>query len=146
MAQVVMAQVASWALQRGVYQALAGSLDLTTLLGGVRVYDRAPQAAPYPFITLGQSVVRDWSTGTEDGAEHNLTLHVWSRSGGKKQVLEIIEAIKGVLHDQPLLLPDHHLINLRHELSEARLDPDGDTFHGIVRYRAVTEPAQAAAA
>lgn len=141
-----MAEVASWALQRGVYQALAGSVDLTTLLGGVRVYDDAPQAAPYPFITLGQSVVRDWSTGTEDGAEHNLTLHVWSRSGGKKQVLEILEAIRAVLHDQPLMLADHHLVNLRHEFSEARLDPDGDTFHGIVRYRAVTEPAQAVAA
>ena len=141
-----MAAVASWALQRGVYQALAGSLELTTLLGGDRVYDDAPQAAASPFITLGQSVIRDWSTGTEDGAEHSLTLHVWSRSGGKKQALEIIEAIKAVLHDQPLMLPDHHLVNLRHELSEARLDPDGDTFHGIVRYRAVTEPAQAVAA
>ena len=141
-----MAEVASWALQRGVYQALAGSVGLTTLLGGVRVYDDAPQAAPYPFITLGQSVVRDWSTGTEDGAEHDLTLHVWSRSGGKKQVHQIIEAITTVLHDQPLALSDHHLVNLRHELSEARLDPDGDTFHGIVRYRAVTEPDQAVAA
>jgi hypothetical protein len=141
-----MTAVASWALQRGVYQALAGSLNLTTLLGGVRIYDDAPQAAPYPFITLGQSVVRDWSTGTEDGGEHNLTLHVWSRAGGKKQVHEIIEAIRTVLHDQPLMLADHHLVNLRHEFSEARLDPDGDTFHGIVRYRAVTEPAQAEAA
>ena len=141
-----MAEVASWALQRGVYQALAGSLDLTTLLGGVRVYDDAPQAALYPFITLGQSVIRDWSTGTEDGAEHNLTLHVWSCSGGKKQALEIIEVIRAVLHDQPLALADHHLVNLRHEFSEVRLDPDGDTFHGIVRYRAVTEPAQAVAA
>jgi Protein of unknown function (DUF3168) len=141
-----MAEVASWTLQRGVYQALAGSVDLTTLLGGVRVYDDAPQAAPYPFITLGQSVVRDWSTGTEDGAEHNLTLHVWSGSGGKKQVLEILEAIRAVLHDQPLMLADHHLVNLRHEFSEARLDPDGDTFHDIVRYCAVTEPAQAVAA
>lgn len=141
-----MAEVASWAVQRGVCQALAGSSNLTTLLGGTRIYDDAPQAAPYPFVTLGQSVIRDWSTGTEDGAEHSLTLHVWSRSGGKKQVHEIIEAIKAVLHDQPLMVADHHLINLRHELSEARLDPDGDTFHGIVRYRAVTEPEQQAAA
>jgi Protein of unknown function (DUF3168) len=141
-----MAEVGSWALQRGVYQALTGSLDLTRLLGGVRVYDHAPQSAPYPFITLGQSVIRDWSTGTEDSAEYNLTFHIWSRSGGKKQVHEIIETIKDVLPDQPLMLPDHHLINLRHEFSEARLDPDGDTFHGVVRYRVVTEPAQAAAA
>jgi hypothetical protein len=43
-------------------------------------------------------------------------------------------------------LVDHELVNLRHEFSEARPDPDGDTFHGIVRYRAVTEPSQAQAA
>ncbi len=65
-----MAEAASWALQRSVYQALAGSSDLTTLLGGARIYDDAPQGAAFPFITLGQSVIRDWSTGTEDGAEH----------------------------------------------------------------------------
>lgn len=141
-----MAEFASWALQRGIYQALAGSSDLTARLGGARIYDDAPQSAAYPFITLGQSVIRDWSTGTEDGDEHDLTLHVWSRGGGKKEVLEIMEAVKGVLHDQPLTLQDHFLINVRHEFSEARLDPDGDTFHGIVRYRAVTEPAHQAAA
>jgi hypothetical protein len=71
---------------------------------------------------------------------------VWSRAGGKRQVQEITEAIKQALHDKPLMLEDHYLINLRHIFSEARLDPDGDTFHGIVRYRAVTEPAHAAAA
>jgi hypothetical protein len=141
-----MPAVASWALQRGIFQALAGSLNLTTLLGGVRIYDDVPQAAPYPFITLGQSVIRDWSTGSEDGAEHILTLNVWSRAGGKKQMHEIIEAIRDVLHDRPLVMADHRLVNLRHEFSEARFDPDGHTFHGIVRYRAATEPAVAEAA
>ena len=137
---------ASWALQRSLYQALANSLELVTLLGGVRVYDDPPQSAPYPFITLGQSVVRDWSTGSEDGAEHSLTLHVWSQAGGKKEMLAIVEAVRAALHDKPLAVENHNLINLRHEFSEARPDPDGDTFHGVVRYRAVTEPAQAAAA
>jgi hypothetical protein len=141
-----MAEVASWLLQRGIYQALAGSPKVTALLGGARIYDDAPQAASFPFVTLGQSVVRDWSTGTEDGGEHELTLHVWSRVGGRHEVHAIAEAIKAALHDQPLLLDDHHLVNLRHQFSEARLDPDGDTFHGIVRYRAVTEPAIAEAA
>ena len=74
-----------WSLQRGIYQALANSSELGALLGGTRIYDDAPQATSYPFITLGQSLVRDWSTGTEDRAEHLLTLHVWSRAGGKKQ-------------------------------------------------------------
>jgi hypothetical protein len=141
-----MAESASWALQRGLHQALANSAGLVALLGGVRIYDRAPQAASFPFITLGQSLVRDWSTGSEDGGEHSLTLHVWSRMGGKQQMLAIVEAIRAALHDKPLVLEDHFLINLRHEFSEARLDPDGDTYHGVVRYRAVTEPAQQAAA
>jgi hypothetical protein len=135
-----------WSLQRGIYQALAGSPALGSLLGGTRIYDDPPQAASYPFITLGESTLRDWSTGSEDGAEHLLTLHIWSRSGGKKQVQDIIEEIKSALHDRPLSLIDHHLVNLRNEFSEVRPDPDGDTFHGIVRYRAVTEPAQAEAA
>jgi hypothetical protein len=135
-----------WSLQRGIYQALASSSNLGALLGRTRIYDDPPQAASYPFISLGQSLLRDWSSGTEDGAEHLLTLHVWSQAGGKKQVHEIIEAIKGALHDQPLALIDHDLVNLRHEFSEARRDPDGDTYHGIVRYRAVTQPAQAQAA
>ena len=140
-----MSASASWAIQRGIYQALANSSNLTSLLGGARIYDDPPQAANLPFVSLGQTELRDWSKGTEDGAEHLLTLHVWSRAGGKKQVHEIIESIRGVLHDKPLTLADHHLVNLRHEFSEARPDPDGDTFHGIVRYRAVTEPLAEAA-
>jgi hypothetical protein len=131
-----------WSLQRGIYQALANSSQL----GGTHIYNDPPQAASYPFISLGKSLLSDWSTGTEDGAEHLLTLHVWSRAGGKKQVHDIIEAIKSTLHNQPLSLVDHELVNLRHEFSEARPDPDGDTYHGIVRYRAVTEAAQAGAA
>ena len=69
-----------------------------------------------------------------------MTLHVWSRAGGKKQVHDIIDAITFTLHDQPLSLVDHELVNLRHEFSEARPDPDGDTYRGIVRYQTVTEP------
>lgn len=135
-----MTEAAGWSIQQGVYQALASASGLTALLGGARIYDDPPQAASFPFVSIGQSVLSDWSTGTEEGAEHLLTLHVWSRTGGKKELHEIIEAIKDALHDQPLTLIDHHLVNLRHESSEARQDPDGDTFHGIVRYRAVTEP------
>jgi Protein of unknown function (DUF3168) len=137
---------ASWALQRSIYQALTGSIELTSLLGGERIYSNPPPAAEFPYITLGQTVNLDWSTGTEDGNEHSLTLHVWSRANSAEQVHDIIEQIRVALHNQLLALEDHYLVNLRHEFSEARLDPDGETMHGIVRYRAVTEPMQQAAA
>ena len=133
---------ASWALQCSIYQALTNSAELTSLLGGDRIYSEAPPAAQFPFITLGQTVNLDWSTGTE----HSLTMHVWSQADGAREVHEILEMIRNVLHDQALALEDHYLVNLRHEFMEARLDPDGETMHGIVRYRAVTEPMQQVAA
>ncbi len=137
---------AGWSLQSAIYQTLSNSAALTAALGGLRIYDDPPQSAPYPFITLGQSAIYDWSTGTEDGAEHLLTLHVWSRAGGKKQAYEILELIKSLLHDQALSLDGQALVNLRYQFSETRQDPDGETYHGIARYRAVTEPVQAQAA
>ena len=131
----------SWALQQSIFATLAADATLLALLGGPRVYDDVPQASAFPYLTFGHSLVRDWSTGSEDGSEHVVTLHVWSQGKGKKEAHEIMGAVRTALHDQALSLAGHRLVNLRHELSEARREPDGDTTHGIVRYRAVTEPA-----
>jgi hypothetical protein len=130
----------SWALQQSIFTKLTADATLLALLGGPRVYDDAPQASAFPYLTFGHSLVRDWSTGSEDGSEHVVTLHVWSQNKGKKEAHAIMGAVRTALHDQPLTLSGHRLINLRHEFSEARREPDGDTTHGIVRYRAVTEP------
>jgi hypothetical protein len=131
---------ASWALQQSIFGKLASDVALLGLLGAPRIYDDVPQGVAFPYLTLGQSLARDWGTGTEDGSEHILTLHVWSHANGKREAQEIMGAVRSALHDQPLALSGHRLVNLRHEFSEARRDPDGETYHGIVRYRAVTEP------
>ena len=131
---------ASWALQQSIFTRLTSDAPLLALLGGPRLYDDVPQRADFPYLTFGQTLARDWSTGTEDGNEHILTVHVWSQARGKKETHEIMDALRSALHDQPLTLSGHRLINLRHEHSEARRDPDGETIHGIVRCRATTEP------
>ena len=131
----------AWALQQSVFAALASDAPVLALLGAPRIYDDVPQGAAYPYLTFGQSTLRDWSTGGEEGDEHVVTLHVWSRGGGRKETHAIMSALREALHDQPLTLAGHRLVNLRHEFSDARREPDGDTYHGIVRYRAVTEPA-----
>lgn len=135
-----MAASAAWSLQESIFQALTNDPALTTLLGGAHVFDDVPQDASFPYVTLAQSEARDWSTGTEEGSEHIVTLHVWSRAGGKKETQAIVEAVQDVLHDADLTLSDHRLINLRQERAEVRLEPDGETYRAILRYRAVTEP------
>jgi hypothetical protein len=95
--------------------------------------------AAFPYATFGDARVGDWSTGTEEGAEHRLILHVWSRERGKTEAWVVIEAIRGVLHDAALALDGHALVNLRFEAGDVGRDPDGITWHGVARFRAVTE-------
>jgi hypothetical protein len=137
---------ASWAIQRSIYQTLSNSAALTSQLGGARIYDKAPQGHALPYITLGQTVNPDWSTGTDDGSEHDLTFHIWTSADSDEPVHEIMDTVRTLLHDQALSLDGHYLLNVSHAFSEARIDPDGEAMHGIVRYRAVTEPLQQAAA
>lgn len=131
---------ASFALQQALHGRLTSDVALTALLGGVRVYDDVPERAEFPYVTFGQTAERDWATGSEEGSEHTVTLHVWSRARGRKEANAILAAARAALHDAPLTLAGHRLVNLRHEFSDARRDPDGETFHGTARFRAVTEP------
>jgi hypothetical protein len=130
---------AAWALQAAMFAVLTADSGVTALLGG-RIYDAPPQRTQFPYLTFAQSSVRDWSTGSDGGEEHTVTFHVWSREGGRREALAVIDAVRGVLHDAALTLAGHRLVNLRHETSDVRRDTSGELFHGIARFRAVTEP------
>ena len=102
--------------------------------------DRAA-VAPSATVTFGRTSIYDWSTGTESGTEQLFTLHVWSKAKGKKEAIEIMDAARAALHDRALPLDGHALVNLRLEFSEVRFDDDQSVYHGLLRFRAVTEPA-----
>lgn len=134
-------QSASLALQSAVVAALTANPDLTAATGGTaRVYDDVPPKTPFPYLSLGQTIERDWSTGTEDGREHTLTLHVWSRTPGRREVHAIAALIRATLHQAPLALDGHRLVNLRHEFTGALREPGDEIYRALVRFRAITEP------
>ncbi len=127
-------------LQKAIFDALGANAGLTAMIG-TRIFDHAPANVAFPYITFGHTSVYDWSTGTENGAEQLFTLHVWSKGKGKKEALEIMEIAREALHDAPLDLDGHRLVNMRLEFSEARYDDRNEAHHGLLRFRAVTEPA-----
>lgn len=133
-------QSASTSLQRAVFGALTIHSRLVALLGGAKIYDGVPQETRYPFVTFGSTQERDWSTGSEAGAEHILHLHVWSEVGSRKLAQEILAEIRDALHDKPLALDGHRLVGIRHETSETRRTTGAEVLHGTARFRAVTEP------
>ena len=53
----------------------------------------------------------------------------------------IAGALLQALDDAALTLTDHQLINFRFSVADVRREADGRTYHALVRFRAVTEPA-----
>jgi hypothetical protein len=136
-----MTVAASAALRAAVHDALAANAVLTSLLGGPKVFDEPPRSAAFPYVTMGETRITDFSTGDERGEEHQLMLHAWSRQGGHKEAHLIAGALLEALDDTPLALTDHRLVNFRFAVADIRREADGRTYHALVRFRAVTEPA-----
>jgi hypothetical protein len=135
-----MPTAASAALRAAIHDALIADATLTSMLGGPKIYDEPPRAAAFPYVTLGETRIADFSADGEAAEEHQLLLHAWSRQGGHKEAHLIAGALLQALDDTPLTLTDHRLINLRFAVADIRREADGRTYHAAVRFRAVTEP------
>jgi hypothetical protein len=131
---------ATAALRAAIHTALSHHAPLLSILGGAKIYDEPPHAAAFPYVTLGEARVSDFSAGDEPGEEHQLTLHAWSRQGGHREAHIIAGTLLQALDDAPLAPDGHHLVNLRFSLADIRREADGRTYHALVRFRAVTEP------
>jgi hypothetical protein len=130
-----------WSLQKAIFAALSADDALASLLGDPpRVYDDPPIGVELPYVQIGDGSEADWSTASDSGSEHQLTIHVWSRAGGRMEARAILSAIYGALHEAGLTLEGNRLVNLRFALSQVWRETDGETYHGVARYRAVTEP------
>jgi len=132
---------AAVALRAAVHDALNADAALVALLGGAKVYDEPPASTAFPYVTMGEARVTDFSAGDAPGEEHHLTLHGWSRQGGHREAHMIAGALLAALDDASLALTGHRLVNLRFAVADMRREADGRTYHALVRFRAVTEPA-----
>lgn len=131
---------AALALQEALIAALRTDAGVTALVGA-GIHDGAPKNAGFPHVALGEVVSRDWDTASDEGAEHFVTLMVWSRASGRREVLVIIGAMMAVLDEADLNLNGHRLVNLSVVASDTRREADGRTWRGRLRLRAVTERA-----
>ena len=127
-------------VQTAMRNLLIAHPGLTALIGPASVYDDVPQGTGHPYVTIGEIATSDWSTQTRRGHEHIVTMHVWSRHKGRKQVQSIIGEIDSALDGATLTMTGHHMVNLSVIFWTALRALDSETYHGIVRARCVTEP------
>ncbi len=128
------------ALQQAVFALLSADAGLAAQLGGARVYDHVPRATDAPYVHLGEMTMRDFSTASETSAEIRFSIVAWSREPGRAQALAVAQTVIALLHDQPLALDGHLLINLRHTATETTRGDATGGRRALARFRAVTEP------
>ena len=128
------------ALAEAVRAALIIAPGVMTVLGDPpRVYEEAPTEPIYPYAALGEASAAPRDSASAQAVEHALTVHVYTRYGGRPEALDAIAAIRAALHDQPLTIPGRKLVYLFAVFADVfRLNER--TTHGVVRLKALTEP------
>lgn len=129
------------ALRKAMLTRLAGDAVLLAALGGAKIYDEAPRAAEPPYLLFADVQARDWSTSDSRGCEQFLTLSAISTQRGLREALDIAQRVVELLNEAPLVLQDHHLVDLRHVATETRREQNGRFARVGARFRAVTESA-----
>lgn len=105
-----------------------------------RIYDEPPPDAVFPYVTLGRVETRSAEASASAALEHAVTLHVWSRYGGRAEALSIIAALRTALHNAALTLDGFKLVLLLAQFADVFRSGDGRTTHGVLRLKAITEP------
>lgn len=103
-----------------------------------RVYDFVPRDTPYPYIIYHITDSDEWDTDDEVGEEHSVYIHVFDDKEGSKRARLISKRVQDLFHDNTAYsLTGHNLVNCRRVM--ATVDREGQLYHSIMLFRAVTE-------
>ncbi len=127
-------------LRHALFTALSADTELVAQLGGPKVFDKVPERVSPPYVVVGRSASSDWSTATEDGEAIVFFVHTWSKSANRNESHDLQAHVKRIMAANLPALDDHHLVNLCFQLAETRRDRAEGYLHGVLRFRAVTEP------
>ena len=127
-------------LQQAVVERLSTDPAIVAITGAGRIFDRLITRAEPPYLVLGEIISSDFSTGDEAASEHRFEIEAWSKDNGRKQAVELADAVRAALHDADLTLDGAALVNLRHERTTSRRAPKSGLHVARLRFRAVTEP------
>ena len=127
-------------IARALQVVLTTDSDVQAVLGEEpRLYDHLPDTPIFPYLTYGPMRSQDISGDEAELQTHILTLHVWSRYGGRAEVITITRAISKAVSERDFDLGDIHLVRKHILYSDIMRAPDGRTLHGLIRLSFTTD-------
>ena len=137
------------ALQTAVFTTLSNYAPLTALLatygGSPAIFDAPPQVddagdnTDYPYLSFGYSVSQPFDGDTFTGSESIVSIHTWGRGQNFAQIKAIMEQVYNALHRVDFAISGHAILGCDIDQSETMRDPDGETVHGVQRFRIIFE-------
>jgi hypothetical protein len=133
----------SWPLQQALHSAIAADAGCAAFFGP-RIYDAAPPFGPDAqaeglYLTIGDETVVDWSTATDRGARHQVTLTVYAPRHGYAEAKQAAAAVSDVLLDGTLAPERGRIVDARFMGARTRR-AEGDALRRIeMRFSIVLE-------
>lgn len=125
------------ALADGLVAALKAAPAVTAILGQ-RLHARPPRLPTYPCLIVSRMESRPVEGET---VEHVVTLTAASRFGGPEEARAAVAAIRAALHEARPAIAGRRLVTLRVAYADVFPAADRERTLGVLRVRAVTEPA-----
>lgn len=128
------------AVQQAIHDQLAGNAPLMALVTGI--YDEIQQDnSAFPYVQIGEAQHTEFDTDTTIGELVTATIHVWSRTPGKRETKAIQGAIFDALNRASLTATGFSFITCERLSSETFKDADGITRHGVQQFKIILETA-----
>lgn len=112
---------------------------LSTELAPISVYDSPPQNEPEAYVVIGDDFHQPFDTDDSVGSESLLTLHTWSTHRGRKEAKTIQGQIYDALNRYELVVAGFSTITVEFDSAEVFRDLDGESWHGVSKFRALVE-------
>jgi hypothetical protein len=129
-----------WSLQQALFAALGAHAPLTALVGD-RIYDSAPYRATQseaPYLLLGDETVAPWSTASDMGAAHEISVSAVASEAGFATVKQAAAAACDALLG-PIALDSGRVVSSRFLGARTRRGRRGEMRRVDMRFRFVVE-------
>ena len=127
-------------IAKTLHALLSDDVAVQAVLGvPARLYDNPPEDPVFPYLTYGPMRSSDAGGDEADIQTHTLTLHLWSRYGGRSEVINAISAVTSALGQSEAMDVAIHIVRTQVLYTDIFRDPDGQTLHGLIRFLLTTD-------
>jgi len=120
-------------LQTAIYTKLTGSSALMARVSGV--YDKVPEPATYPFVTIGAISESVDDTHDHQGLVSLVNVHVWSMAPGDSETYDVFADVDAALDRTNLTVAGFSQVFIKHTQHQTIPDPDPRIRHLSATYR-----------